>query len=159
MKLPRALAHACLGLVLIAVSGSSVRAQDRNQLDVIPRDLEVKLALSALPPYLRSEATVYGPSTTSPEVKSPVWIHRRLVRTTAHSPVWDGSLGRVIGFGQTSATCFFVVIVMILAPCAAGGAESEVKYSPSSADRGAQAPWAKRPHADPSTPYRESLHE
>jgi hypothetical protein len=59
VKLPRALAHACLGLALIAVPSSSVRAQDRNQLDVIPRDLEVKLALSALPPYLRSEATVY----------------------------------------------------------------------------------------------------
>jgi hypothetical protein len=40
---------------------SPVRAQGTNasQLDAIPRALEVRLALSAAPPHLRSEATVY----------------------------------------------------------------------------------------------------
>lgn len=62
MKFTRAFAIAYLVLTLPVVFSNSGRAQDgtnRNHLDVIPHELEVKLALSALPPYLRSEATVY----------------------------------------------------------------------------------------------------
>lgn len=39
--------------------GRAQDARNTNQLDPIPRALEVKLALSAAPPYLRSEVTVY----------------------------------------------------------------------------------------------------
>lgn len=62
MKFTRALPIACLVFTLLVALGRSGLAQDdtnRNHLDVIPHDLEVKLALSALPPYLRSEATTY----------------------------------------------------------------------------------------------------
>ena len=62
MKFTRTLESACLVLTLLVALGGSGRTQDdtnRSHLDVIPRDLEVKLALSALPPYLRSDATVY----------------------------------------------------------------------------------------------------
>lgn len=34
-------------------------ATNGDSLELLPRELEVKLALSTLPPYLRSEATVY----------------------------------------------------------------------------------------------------
>ncbi len=53
-----------LVLAVVAVSLSSQELAEAgptsgNALESLPRDLEVKLALSALPPHLRSEATVY----------------------------------------------------------------------------------------------------
>ena len=37
----------------------SLGANPRNTIEPLPRDLEVQLALSALPPHLRDAATVY----------------------------------------------------------------------------------------------------
>jgi hypothetical protein len=39
--------------------GQASAGPNGSALEALPRELEVKLALSALPPYLRSEATVY----------------------------------------------------------------------------------------------------
>lgn len=53
VKFTRTLEIACLILTLLVDLGSSGRTQDdtnRSHLDAMPRDLEVKLALSALPP-------------------------------------------------------------------------------------------------------------
>lgn len=50
-----------LAALATAVGSSTRAASDSNNaaLDPLPRDLEVKLALSALPPHLRADATVY----------------------------------------------------------------------------------------------------
>jgi hypothetical protein len=48
-------------LLLITASpqtGQTVKAT--NKIDPLPRDLEIQLALSALPPHLRDDATVYA---------------------------------------------------------------------------------------------------
>jgi hypothetical protein len=51
----------CMLLVTAAAlrAGARAASPDRQAVDPLPRALEVKLALSAAPPYLRSEATVY----------------------------------------------------------------------------------------------------
>jgi hypothetical protein len=38
---------------------AAITSSSESVLEGIPKDLEVRLALSALPPYLRSDATVY----------------------------------------------------------------------------------------------------
>jgi hypothetical protein len=54
-----------ISLILALVFSLAVGAQDnqngkgRNKIEPLPRDLEVQLALSALPPHLRDKATVY----------------------------------------------------------------------------------------------------
>jgi hypothetical protein len=51
-----------LGIVLallFTVTASAEIKQTRNKIDPLPRDLEIQLALSALPPHLRDNATVY----------------------------------------------------------------------------------------------------
>lgn len=50
--------------LLLALSGTALAQQSApagsgNRIDPLPRDLEIQLALSALPPYLRDGATVY----------------------------------------------------------------------------------------------------
>jgi len=48
------------GIILIGIPITQVTAgTNGNLLEPLPRDLEVTLALSALPPYLRAEASVY----------------------------------------------------------------------------------------------------
>src|SRR5262249_60739624 len=41
-------------------AGVLAAAEERTPLDRLPRDLEVELALSALPPHLRAEATIFA---------------------------------------------------------------------------------------------------
>jgi hypothetical protein len=52
-----------LGLSVVFLSGlaagQATSGASRNLLEPLPRDLEVQLALSALPPYLRADASVY----------------------------------------------------------------------------------------------------
>jgi hypothetical protein len=45
------------GLLLSLIAGAESRPASR--VDALPRDLEIQLALSALPPHLRDDATVY----------------------------------------------------------------------------------------------------
>ena len=62
MKPTRWVPISCFVLTVGVFGGNFGRTQDVKNgsgLDAIPRQLEVKLALSALPPYLREEATVY----------------------------------------------------------------------------------------------------
>src|SRR4029077_9127597 len=48
------------GLLLSLTAGAqSKQGASTNKLDPLPRDLEIQLALSALPPHLRDDATVY----------------------------------------------------------------------------------------------------
>jgi hypothetical protein len=47
-----------LGL-LFSLTASAQNAKGTNKVEMLPRDLEVQLALSALPPHLRDNATVY----------------------------------------------------------------------------------------------------
>jgi hypothetical protein len=50
-----------LGLLasVMAVAQDGALAKEGNKLQPLPRDLEMQLALSALPPQLRDNATVY----------------------------------------------------------------------------------------------------
>lgn len=43
----------------VRLVGQASSSSSGNTLEGMPKDLEVRLALSALPPYLRSDATVY----------------------------------------------------------------------------------------------------
>ena len=55
------------GLVLAAMLAAAQQSsgnKNRGSLEALPKDLETKLALSALPPYLRSDATVFLLSTS-----------------------------------------------------------------------------------------------
>ena len=54
--------NVALGVVLLVSLLASVQnkqASSGNKIDPLPRDLEIQLALSALPPHLRDGATVY----------------------------------------------------------------------------------------------------
>jgi hypothetical protein len=46
-------------IVVIAGLLFSLMASAENKIEPLPRDLEIQLALSALPPHLRDNATVY----------------------------------------------------------------------------------------------------
>jgi len=48
-----------LATVILAAAAVPARAADRAQLDPLPRDLEIRLAASALPPHLRVDATIF----------------------------------------------------------------------------------------------------
>jgi len=54
-----------LALIIVLSSSLSASAQNKvtskgpNRIEALPRDLEIQLALSALPPHLRDDATVY----------------------------------------------------------------------------------------------------
>src|SRR5215218_1531057 len=59
MKTYQLLAMA-LGVLLSLTSGAQTQpASSTPELDPLPRDLEIQLALSALPRHLRDDATVY----------------------------------------------------------------------------------------------------
>ena len=45
--------------LVFSIAASSQNAKGSNKLEPLPRDLEIQLALSALPPHLRDNATVY----------------------------------------------------------------------------------------------------
>src|SRR3989442_3825623 len=45
--------------LLFSITASAQNAEKARQLEPLPRDLEIQLALSALPPHLRDHATVY----------------------------------------------------------------------------------------------------
>jgi hypothetical protein len=45
--------------VLFTLAASAENGQTRDKIEPLPRDLEIQLALSALPPHLRENATVY----------------------------------------------------------------------------------------------------
>ncbi len=45
--------------LLFSVTASAQNAEKTRKLEPLPRDLEIQLALSALPPHLRDNATVY----------------------------------------------------------------------------------------------------
>src|SRR5438552_1804790 len=45
--------------LLFSITASAQNAEKARQLEPLPRDLEIQLALSALPPHLRDNATVY----------------------------------------------------------------------------------------------------
>jgi len=62
MKAKSAIAFLFLSLIMglpVRRGGQAVTSSSENVPEAMPKDLEVGLALSALPPYLRSEATVY----------------------------------------------------------------------------------------------------
>jgi len=62
VKVKSAIAFLFLGVVMdlpVRVSGQAITSSNENALEAVPKDLEIRLALSALPPYLRSDATVY----------------------------------------------------------------------------------------------------
>ena len=62
MKAKSAIAFLFLSLIMglpVRRGGQAVTSSSENVPEAMPKDLEVRLALSALPPYLRSEATVY----------------------------------------------------------------------------------------------------
>src|SRR5438445_5035537 len=42
-----------------SITASAQNAERTSKLEPLPRDLEIQLALSALPPHLRDKATVY----------------------------------------------------------------------------------------------------
>src|ERR1700730_11273275 len=44
---------------LTASAANKQTSEVANKIDALPRDLEIQLALSALPPHLRDNATVY----------------------------------------------------------------------------------------------------
>ena len=58
MKIRSRVVIACLALAA-GIFSYAQEVKNEVTLDPIPQDLEVKLALSALPPYLRTDATVY----------------------------------------------------------------------------------------------------
>jgi hypothetical protein len=43
----------------LIASAQNKQIGDQNKIEPLPRDLEIQLALSALPPHLRDNATVY----------------------------------------------------------------------------------------------------
>src|SRR5258705_12145583 len=45
--------------LLVSLTASRQSAEKTRKLEPLPRDLEIQLALSALPPHLRDNATVY----------------------------------------------------------------------------------------------------
>src|SRR5882762_34214 len=45
--------------LLFSITASAQNAERTNKLEPLPRELEIQLALSALPPHLRDNATVY----------------------------------------------------------------------------------------------------
>src|SRR5947207_5226439 len=45
--------------LLFSLTTSAQNAKGTNKVEPLPRDLEIQLALSALPPHLRDNATVY----------------------------------------------------------------------------------------------------
>src|SRR5207302_4548247 len=45
--------------LLFSLAASAQNARGTNRVEALPRDLEIQLALSALPPHLRDNATVY----------------------------------------------------------------------------------------------------
>src|SRR2546423_15671774 len=45
--------------LLFSIPASAKNAEKTRRLEPLPRDLEIQLALSALPPHLRDNATVY----------------------------------------------------------------------------------------------------
>src|SRR5713101_1849163 len=45
--------------LLFSITASAQNGERRKKLEPLPRDLEIQLALSALPPHLRDNATVY----------------------------------------------------------------------------------------------------
>ena len=45
--------------LLFSITASAQNAEKTRQLEPLPRDLEIQLALSALPPHLRDNATAY----------------------------------------------------------------------------------------------------
>src|ERR1035437_3287415 len=45
--------------LMFSVTAGAQSTEKKNKLEPLPRDLEVQLALSALPPHLRDNATVY----------------------------------------------------------------------------------------------------
>jgi hypothetical protein len=45
--------------LLVSLTASAQSAEKIRKLEPLPRDLEIRLALSALPPHLRDKATVY----------------------------------------------------------------------------------------------------
>src|SRR5712692_5804708 len=48
------------GLLFSLTAGAqNKQTSDGHKIDLLPRDLEIQLALSALPPHLRDNATVY----------------------------------------------------------------------------------------------------
>lgn len=47
-----------LGL-LFSLTASALNAKGTNKIEALPRDLEVQLAVRALPPHLRDNATVH----------------------------------------------------------------------------------------------------
>lgn len=51
---------ACVGVaLLLSITGSAQNAKRTTTFEPLPRDLEIQLAISALPPHLRDDATVY----------------------------------------------------------------------------------------------------
>lgn len=52
-------ALAALGAAVSLGAGSPAPSRPGQAIEALPRDLEIELALSALPPYLRDSATVY----------------------------------------------------------------------------------------------------
>jgi hypothetical protein len=50
-----------IGLLLSLTAGAEDKQTPKamNKIEPLPRDLEIQLALSALPPHLRDNATVY----------------------------------------------------------------------------------------------------
>src|SRR5579864_9286571 len=45
--------------LLVSLTASAQNAEKAPKVEPLPRDLEIQLALSALPPHLRDNATVY----------------------------------------------------------------------------------------------------
>ena len=43
----------------LTASAQNKQISSRNKIEPLPRDLEIQLALSALPPHLKDNATVY----------------------------------------------------------------------------------------------------
>ncbi len=46
-------------LISLTANAENKQAKVMNKIEPLPRDLEIQLALSALPPHLRDNATVY----------------------------------------------------------------------------------------------------
>jgi len=57
--IPTILLIAGLLFALIASAQSAQTPKVLNKIEPLPRDLEIQLALSALPPHLKENATVY----------------------------------------------------------------------------------------------------
>ncbi len=53
--------------LLVSITASAQNTKKTRKLEPLRRDLEIQLALSALPPHLRDDATVY---VLNPDLKS-----------------------------------------------------------------------------------------